>query len=607
MMINILNKKNCNGCCACVDICPTNAILLKTDIEGFWYPEVKNNLCTDCGLCEKTCPEINADKINKTNTENPLCFAAHHKEQEIRIDSTSGGIFSTLANNMYSIGGFVAGAIYNDDFSVRHIISNNPEDLVKIRSSKYLQSLCTDLYKEVKSLLVKGEKVLICGCPCQMAALRLYLNKDYENLIICDFICRGINSPKIFRKHLDSLEQRYGSKVIYAKAKNKELGWRKLTFKAVFENGESYYGDGKIDDFTRGYLQSGVYCRPSCYDCKFKNIPRIADITLGDFWGIEKIVPSLDNDTGTSLVMCNSEKGKAFFVTKLNEIAYQQVSIDDILPGNLSLLNSLPLPVINRNQFFADIEKIPFSQVAKKYFPFKKHTLRLLLSRIKNFLKKVIGPFYRMGFHPTVWYQFLWINFMRKNSKCDLLKGHIIMPTPYCIFDIHPNAKLNIHGNFVFGFKKIRGSRLETRIRLDDNTTFNINDDFTLYAGADVQIFEKGILTFEGGPGAGCNINCQIICASNVIIGRSTLIGRNVVIRDYDAHYIVQKNYKVSAPISIGNHCWIGEGAMISKGVIIGDGSIIAARSWVISRVPPRTLVAGSPAMPMDDNIEWKV
>jgi acetyltransferase-like isoleucine patch superfamily enzyme/coenzyme F420-reducing hydrogenase beta subunit len=602
----IINKKDCTGCCACVDICGQNAITLKIDHEGFWYPEVNKNLCTDCGLCEKTCPGMYADKVNKTNKEIPLCFAAYHKEQDIRLDSTSGGVFSALANKMYDVGGYVAGAIYNEDFSVRHIVSNRGEDLVKIRGSKYLQSLCTGLYKEVKKILVKGKKVLACGSPCQMAALHLYLGKDYDNLITCDFICRGINSPKVFRKHLDSLEQQFNSKVVYVKAKNKEFGWRKLTFKAIFENGKKYYGDGEVDNFTRGYLRSGIYCRPSCYECNYKKLPRIADITLADFWGVEKIAPSLDNDTGTSLVMCNSSKGAAYFETIKNEIIYCQVCIDDVKPGNAHLLNSLPVPAINRDDFFSDIEKMPYRKVAKKYFPYKRNQIRSMLSKVKNIARKATDLFYKMGPHPKVWYQFIWINFLRKNSSCNLLKGQVIIPTTYCVFDIHPEAKLNIQGHFYVGYKKVKGSKLETRIRLEKGTILDINDDFTLYAGADIQLFKGGKLILEGGV---CNINLQIVCANYIFIGKGTLIGRGVVIRDYDAHYIIKENYKVSAPIKIGNHCWICEGAMISKGVEIGDGSVVAARSLVISKtkVPPKTLVAGSPAMSINEDIEWKV
>lgn len=604
-MINILNKKDCNGCCACVDICETNAISLHKDIEGFWYPEVNLDLCTACGLCEKTCPEIHTEEVNKTNTTDPLCYAAHHKEQDIRFDSTSGGIFSALANEMYNMGGYVAGAIYNDDFSVRHIVSNNHGDLKKLRSSKYLQSLCVNLYKDIKKLLAEGEKILVCGCPCQMAAMRLYLGKDYENLIICDFICRGINSPKIFRKHIDSLEQQHGSKVIYARAKNKEFGWRKLTFKAIFENGKSYYGNGKVDNFTRGYLRTGIYCRPSCYECNYKSLPRIADITLADFWGIEKINPSLDNDMGTSAILCNSPKGIAFFETIKDVITYSQVSLEDIKSGNPSLFNSLKEPIINRDNFFGDVDKMAYHDVAKKYFPYNK--TKILLSRIKRVAKNVLYPFYRMGVHPKVWWQFIWLNFLRKNSNSNLLKGHVIIPTKCSIFDIHRSAKINIQGRLMFGYNKIKGSKLETRIRVEKNASLNINDIFTIFAGADIQIFKGGVLTLKGGTGAGCNINCQVVCASEITIGKSTLIGRNVVIRDYDAHYIIQKGYKVSSPIIIGDHCWIGDSAMILKGVKIGNGAIVAARSWVVYKVPPKTLIGGSPAMPIEENIEWKI
>ena len=604
-MINISDKAECNGCCACFDICPTNAISLQIDNEGFWYPEINKDLCTSCELCLKTCPELIDLKSLETKPENPICYGAHYNDQKIRIDSTSGGLFSALANKMYDLGGYVAGAIYNDDFSVKHIISNNRDDLEKLRSSKYLQSSCTNLYKDTKKLLIRGEKVLVCGCPCQMAALRLFLSKEYENLIICDFICRGINSPKVFRKHLDSLEKQYDSKIVYVKAKNKELGWRKLTFKTIFENGQSYYGDGQTDNFTRGYLRSGVYCRPSCFSCKFKDLPRIADITLADFWGIEKVNPELDNDTGTSVVMCNTPKGIDFFNTIKDNLEYSQVDVKDIIPGNPSLLYSLKKTNTDREKFFKDLNQLTFNKVANKYFPLNKK--RILLSKVKRGLKNVLFPFYIMKFHPFLWLKFIWLNFLRKNTSSNFLKGHVIIPTQCCIFDIHRSAKINVKGRIHFGYKKVRGSKLETRIRIEKNATLNIEDIFTVFAGADIQLFQNSTMTLKGGVGAGCNIHCQIVCANEISIGRNTLIGRNVVLRDYDAHYIIQKNYKVSAPIKIGNHCWIGDGAMISKGVSIGDGAIVAARSWVIQKVPSKTLVGGSPAMSIQENVQWKI
>ena len=214
-MIQIVDKSECCGCNACGDVCTHEAITFQTDIEGFWYPVVDKDKCIDCGLCEKVCPIINIDVLKKNDFEKPICYAAEHKNIEVVFDSTSGGLFSALADIMYKDNGFVGGAIFNDDFSVRQYISDDKCDLLKLRSSKYLQSNCEGFYKQVREYLKSGEKVLVCGCPCQMAAMRAFLRKDYENLIIVDFICRAIDSPKAWRKYLDTFDERYESKVVY--------------------------------------------------------------------------------------------------------------------------------------------------------------------------------------------------------------------------------------------------------------------------------------------------------------------------------------------------------------------------------------------------------
>ena len=298
-MISINDKVDCCGCNACGDVCGQDAITYKTDIEGFWYPEVNKDRCTDCHLCEKVCPIVNIRDLKKNDLPQSVCYAAENKNMEVVFDSTSGGLFSALADVMYKAGGYVGGAIFNDDFSVRQYVSNDKNDLPRIRSSKYLQSHFDGFYRRVRDLLKSGERVLVCGSPCQMAALRSFLRKDYDNLIIADYICRGINSPKVWRKYLDSFEERYGSKVVYSKAKSKEFGWRNLTQKVILANGKHYYETGAQSFFTQGYLRTGVFCRPSCYDCKFKGYPRIADITLADFWGIEKVNTLMEKDIGT--------------------------------------------------------------------------------------------------------------------------------------------------------------------------------------------------------------------------------------------------------------------------------------------------------------------
>ncbi len=240
-MITIEQKSDCCGCNACGDICPKQAISFVVDNEGFWYPQVDKSKCVDCGLCEKVCPMLHVDELKKNDLPESICYAAEHKDLEVVFDSTSGGLFSALAEYTYQQHGFVGGAVFNEDLSVSQFISADEKDLVRLRSSKYLQSGAEGFYREVRRLAQAGERVLICGTPCQMAAMRSFLGKEYENLIIVDFICRGVNSPKIWQKYLQSFEQRYGSKVVFAKAKSKEYGWRNLTQKVRLADGREFF------------------------------------------------------------------------------------------------------------------------------------------------------------------------------------------------------------------------------------------------------------------------------------------------------------------------------------------------------------------------------
>lgn len=222
-MIQITDKKKCCGCNACADICPTGSIAFKADIEGFWYPEVNMDTCIDCHLCEKVCPIVEPAKQIK-RYEEPIVFAAYTKDDVIRTDSTSGGIHSMLAQAMYKKNAYAGGAIYNEDHTVSHIVSNYPKMLDEIRSSKYLQSSMEGQYKEIKKLLQAGEEVFYCGCPCQVQALYKYIKKDYDNLTTCDFICRGVNSPKVFLKYMEMLERQYGARATRIKFKAKKWG-----------------------------------------------------------------------------------------------------------------------------------------------------------------------------------------------------------------------------------------------------------------------------------------------------------------------------------------------------------------------------------------------
>lgn len=603
-MINIIRKEDCTGCSACFDICPTKAIELETDIEGFWYPKVNLNLCTDCGLCEKTCAELHIEELKQYGTnEVPIVFAAFHKDEIIRRESTSGGLFSALANKMYDEGGYVGGAIYTEDFYAKHIVSNKREDLLRIRGSKHFQSDMTGIFKQIKKLLINKEKVLICGAPCQMAGLRLYLGKEYENLITIDFICLGINSPKIFHKNIESLERQHGAKAVSVQAKNKDLGWRSLAYKIRFANEKIYLREGRKDSFTRGFIETHCNCRPTCYECKYKGFPRISDLTLGDFWGIEKSNSKLiDNNMGTSAVLLNSQKGISFFDSIKNNIETEELALSDVLPGNQALIRPILMPTINREEYYEAIDKLSFDKVAKKYFPSK---LRLA-ENIKKGLRYIGSKVTQMGFLPKAYLQFLWLNFLRENTESTPFKAKLFFPARFSILDIHKQAHVIIKGSMLFGYKRIRGSRMESRLAVEGNGSLAIESGHvTVYYGTDILVFKGASLTFRGT--VAINQRVQIICMDAITIGDDVMISRDVVIRDNDGgHEILTEGYKKTAPVIIGNHVWIGQGAMIMKGVTIGDGAIIAAGAWVVTNVKANSMVMGDPARAVQKNIEWR-
>lgn len=609
-MIDIQDKSKCCGCCACVDACAHQAISLKTDIEGFWYPVVDKEKCVDCELCDKVCPELHIDELKKNDYPKPAhTMAAINKKMSVRWDSTSGGAFSALADAMYEQGGYVSGAVYNEDFSVRNFISSNPADLERLRSSKYLQSKAEGLYKEIRELLRKGEKVLACGTPCQMAALRSFLRKDYDNLIIVDFICRGVNSPKVYRKYLDSLERKFGGKVVYVKAKNKELGWRNLTRKVVFDNGKVYYGVHMQDDFRRGY-HTNVYCRPSCYTCQYKGFPRMADITIADYWGIERVDPNMDNNIGTSMILLNSNKGIAFFEKVKDKLEWEETCFESVLPGNIALRKPIEPARIDRKSFFEDLDKGTFEDVTAKYFPLREQT-RSLKRRVKDILRKCISLYsmYHLSFR--AWSNFIRVN-CRKNTLSDFKAGHVIYTMPSAVFDLHPTAKIILNSSITYGLGRVRDLRMPTCLRMTENATLEIHDGpltrygngaYGLCYGAYIEIVNGGKLTI--GQGA-ANVGLTIMCAKEVTIGNGVRIGRNVSIRDWNGpHVIINDHYRNHAPVHIEDHVWLCTGCTIMPGVTVGEGAVVAANSTVTRDVPPHSMVAGSPAKVVKENVEW--
>lgn len=363
MYTEVVNKKDCTGCGACENLCPENAIHMHVDKEGFCYPAIDDEKCIQCGECLNVCPvfdmPIKGDKGK--NIQAPKVYAAWSMDQDIRYHSTSGGIFSELALSILKRGGYICGAVYDENQEVKHYITNKVESLEKLRQSKYVQSEMKDIYKKIEDLLKKNETVLFSGTPCQCKGVYNYCKEKgitNSNLYMVDFICRGVNSPKVYRKFLGELEDQYGSGVIKVWFKNKTYGWNRFSTKIEFENGENYLKDRYHDTYIRGYIEENLFIRPSCTVCRFKGLHRVADLTLADFWGVKLEEGYMqDSDNGTSMVMVHTEHGKRLWDSISPNIYKTEKKMDDVIPGNICFENSIHHSVY-RKQFMDDLDNM---------------------------------------------------------------------------------------------------------------------------------------------------------------------------------------------------------------------------------------------------------
>jgi len=606
-MISIKDKKECCGCNACFDVCPKDAIHLNTDTEGFWYPKVDKDKCINCGLCEKVCPQLHVEELKHNEFEQPVCFAAIHKNIETRFASTTGGLFSALAEQMYEEGGYVGGAIYREDWSVAHFISNNPNDLKRLRQSKYSQSDTRGFYKEVKRLLLTGEKVLVCGSPCQMAALRRFLGKDFPSLIIVDYICKSITSPMFYQKYLDFWERKAGSKLISFKFKDKELGWRNLVKRFDFKNGKTMYSRAQDNDLYSTAYHGHIVSRPSCYDCKFKGFPRMADITIADFWGCEKKneYRELDDNAGTSAVIVNNSRGLDFFKKIEKHIRCVPADINDMIPGNPALLHSEKYPTANRTEFFRELNEKSIEEAVEKHLTyFGQTTGHGFIYKLRLYLRVWRTALKHSQYKPSVFFHFIRLNVFCKNVKTDWQNEGVIYPTPFTIIELQKGSLLELHGPLVVGSKKVKKSHEETRLLLERDARMIVNEDSHFDYGSDVEVFPNAELIMGH---CGTNHNCSIICGKRIEMQGRVSLGRDVSIRDTNAHLIAIEGYKILRPVIIENHVWLCSGSTICPGVKIKAGAVVGANSYVIQNVPAHSLVSGNPAKVVMNNIAWKL
>ena len=362
-LIDVINKKECTGCMACKNACPRNAIQIEEDSKtGFLYPKMNKEYCINCGICKKVCPVINPAKENIEEIE---VYSCKNKNDEIRMQSSSGGIFTLIANYILNQNGVVFGAGFNESFEVVHEWTDKEEGLGKFRGSKYLQSQIRDSFQKVRAFLEEGRKVLFTGTPCQVEGLLAFLRKDYENLYTQDIICHGVPSPKVWKKYLEykkSIHKESPKKINFRK---KEIaGWNAYHMNFTYSHFEENVHHN--DDPYMKFFLNNFDLRDTCYACKFKKAKRKSDITVADFWGIKYVRPEMNDEKGISAIFINSPKGKTLFEQIKKDIIWTKEKIETIIEYNSCYIKSTYYNE-KRDAFFEDLEKEDFEDLMNKY------------------------------------------------------------------------------------------------------------------------------------------------------------------------------------------------------------------------------------------------
>ena len=379
-MIKITNKTKCCACGACKQICPKNAIKMQIDSEGFLYPIVEESKCIKCGLCIKTCPILN----NKKQNFIPKVYTAKNKNTNVLKQSSSGGMFSILADYVLAQNGVIFGAAFNKNWGVEHCYIDKKEDLDKLRRSKYVQSNTLESFKEAKGFLEEDRKVLYTGTPCQIAGLKSFLSKNYDNLITADIICHSTPSPKVWQ---DFLNQNYDiNKLIKIDFRDKKDGWDKSKLYFYFNDGTKEPKDNNMSSFRVGF-GAALFCRPSCHNCYFKGSNRFSDFTIGDAWGYADYAPQMFDRNGLSVIFINTKKGDEIFNKLKENLIYKQVALDKIIKHNPYYQTSVKANP-KRQEFFRCYSSESIDKLIKKltFHPLYKH----IFGKIKRVCKRII-------------------------------------------------------------------------------------------------------------------------------------------------------------------------------------------------------------------------
>ncbi len=382
-MLKIDDKRLCSGCGACANVCPQKLISFQEDNEGFWYPSIDESKCVDCHLCEKVCPYKN-ERRTSDNADYPQFYAGQLKNKEDLNMVSSGGAFWAFAQYIVSIGGVVYGAVQDNVDNIYHKQATDFAGIQDLRRSKYFQSNTKYTFCQAKEDLKNGKIVLFSGTGCQIAGLQSYLNKDYNNLYTCEVVCHGVPSNKVWKKYREEKERLENKKIVDLVFRDKSKGWSNNQYKITYEDGSVEYEKSTQQLFHAGYLQ-GLFYRPSCGICRYASLPRVADITLADYWQYKGRFRTQDNDLGVSLISINTSKG-AKLLNDIPDYLDYEVTEKKLALSSCRHLDNHPTENPKRPSFFADFFKYGYFNAAKKHFPKKQNKLLV-------FVKKVVRKF----------------------------------------------------------------------------------------------------------------------------------------------------------------------------------------------------------------------
>lgn len=372
----------CTGCAACASVCPTNSITMREDKEGFLQPRIDSKTCIACHKCEKTCPII-TPKLIPTDFETQA-FAAINKDEAVRMRSSSGGMFYVLAKWTIEQGGVVFGSRFNENWEAIHDYTETIEGIEPFMRSKYVQSRIGETFKLAKEFLEQGRLVLYTGTPCQINGLKSYLHKDFNNLFTVDIICHGVPSPKVWREYL---KYAFGNeRLVEINLRDKKNGW--LEYQQLFVTETKTIRETKSENiYFTGFL-GDIYLRPSCYDCYFKTLHRLADLTIADYWGVERVCPKMFDNKGTSIVFIHSTKALNLFNNATTQSIIERQDVRKAADGNPAMETSVRMPR-RRADYFRALNT--FGYTYAKHFIFKDRIDVRLMRALRKKLQKVFG------------------------------------------------------------------------------------------------------------------------------------------------------------------------------------------------------------------------